>query len=78
MITDDMTIQFTAMQLQHVVREHKALPLDDRQAEALARYVNDLQGKLDDFSDKCDELEERIKYLQDHPPGCRCVNCAVP
>ncbi len=78
MITDDIEIQFTAAQLQHVVREYRATRLNDRQAEALAVYVNELQCKIDDLSDKCDSLQKEIEYMEQHPKGCECRDCRIP
>lgn len=60
MITDEFNVQYTSHVLQHIATRHGARPLDDRQAEALAIYVNEMQGKLDDLNDKCDELEEKL------------------
>jgi len=79
MTTDDNPeIQFGVFLLQHILQSHNARPLDDRQAEALARYINELQGKLDDANDKSDELQARIDYMEQHPKGCRCRECAIP
>lgn len=52
-------VQFGVFLLQHLLQSHGARPLDDRQAETLARYVNDLQCKIDDLGDKCDALEAK-------------------
>ena len=64
--------------LNHIVRAHGARPLDDRQAEALAIYVCELQGKIDDLGDKCDELQDQIEHMGQHPKTCRCRECAIP
>jgi len=58
MMTDDMEVRFTAARLGFILREHGARPLDDRQGEALARYVNELQCKIDDLGDELDTLKE--------------------
>jgi len=70
-ITDDTEVCEMADHIRELLRNGGAFPIDDRQAEIIARFALQLREEIE-------ELESRIEHMEQHPPGCRCRDCAIP
>lgn len=53
----DTYLEFAMCRANQVVMAQGCRPLDRKQAEALGRYISDMQDKIDDLSDRVCELE---------------------
>ena len=71
-------VDFASWRLRHVMLKHGASPLNDTQTEALAVFISGLLKKIDSLGAKCDELQEQIEYMEQHPKGCLCRECCIP